>query len=196
MIDTNQLQTAMAFPDSADSIAGKQQKTVQQAELLDQHRVGWIESKRRLQAIHGFVSHGRRKANASKRNPPATFDELFGIQKARGGAIATTAEEILMMSLLTDLLNTGSLGTGKPSPQKGESISPASDFQRPWSMSSRLLRESLSTRMMNFCFPARGGSKSRNDSISSQQILTWNSRLVRQPLSHHSPPRPASLQAR
>lgn len=32
------------------------------------------------------------------------------------------------MSLLTDLLNTGSLGTGKPSPQKGESISPASDF--------------------------------------------------------------------
>ena len=32
------------------------------------------------------------------------------------------------MSLLTDLLNTGSLGTGKPSPQKGELISPASDF--------------------------------------------------------------------
>ena len=32
------------------------------------------------------------------------------------------------MSLLTDLLNTGSLSTGKPSPQKGESISPASDF--------------------------------------------------------------------
>jgi flagellar FliJ protein len=84
IVDTNQLQTARHFLSELDSIAGKQQKAVQQAELLlDQHRVGWIESKRRLQAIQRLrrsrgLEHQRQQEKLSQR----LLDDLFGVQQA------------------------------------------------------------------------------------------------------------------
>ena len=84
VIDTNQLQTARHFLSELDSIAGKQQKTVQQAELLlDQHRVGWIESKRRLQAIQRLrKSRSQESQRRQEKLSQRLLDELFGIQKA------------------------------------------------------------------------------------------------------------------
>ena len=84
IIDTNQLQTARHFLSELDSIAGKQQKTVQQAELLlEQHRVGWIESKRRLQAIQRLRrSRGLESQRQQEKLSQRLLDDLFNVQQA------------------------------------------------------------------------------------------------------------------
>jgi flagellar FliJ protein len=84
IVDTNQLQTARHFLSELDSIAGKQQKAVQQAELLlDQHRVGWIESKRRLQAIQRLRrSRGLESQRQQEKLSQRLLDDLFGVQQA------------------------------------------------------------------------------------------------------------------
>jgi flagellar FliJ protein len=83
-VDTYQLQAARNFLSELDAIAGRQRASVQQAELLlDQHRVGWAEAKRRLQAIEKLQkARSKLKARAEEKLSQRLIDELFSIQRA------------------------------------------------------------------------------------------------------------------
>ena len=82
LIDTNQLQTARHFLSQLDTIVGRQQKTMEQAELvLEQQRAAWIETKRRLNAIKNLrASRVRERVRSDGKVAQRWLDELYAIQ--------------------------------------------------------------------------------------------------------------------
>lgn len=82
LIDTNQLQTARHFLSQLDTIVGRQQKTMEQAELVfEQQRAAWIETKRRLNAIKNLrASRVRERVRSDGKVAQRWLDELYAIQ--------------------------------------------------------------------------------------------------------------------
>ena len=82
VIDTSQLQTARHFLSQLDTIVGRQQKTVGQAELvLDQQRAAWIETKRRLNAIKNLrASRDHARFRQDEKVIQRLLDELHATQ--------------------------------------------------------------------------------------------------------------------
>ena len=82
LIDTNQLQTARHFLSQLDTIVGRQQKSVEQAELvLEQQRTAWIETKRRLNAIRNLrQSRGKERLRREEKVAQRWLDDLYIVQ--------------------------------------------------------------------------------------------------------------------
>ena len=82
--DTGKLQTARKFLSELDGIAGRQQKTVQQAELLlEQHRTAWIEAKRRQTAISRLrEARASERSKIDERRHQQVLDALFLTQRS------------------------------------------------------------------------------------------------------------------
>ena len=81
-IDTNQLKAARHFLSQLDTIVGRQQKTVGQAELVrDQQRTAWIETKRRLNAIKNLrASRDQARFRKDEKVIQRLLDELHATQ--------------------------------------------------------------------------------------------------------------------
>lgn len=88
-VDTHQLQTARHFLSQLDTIVGRQQTTVQQAELLlEQQRVAWVESKRRLNAIKKLrASRAQERSRSEEKVIQRWLDELFALQNITAKAL-------------------------------------------------------------------------------------------------------------
>ena len=87
LIDTNQLQTARHFLSQLDTLVGRQQKTVEQAQtVLEQQRIAWVETKRRVTAIKNLRA-SRAKAQDLRMDKVAQrgLDELFALKTFYSG---------------------------------------------------------------------------------------------------------------
>lgn len=82
LIDTNQLQTARHFLSQLDTLVDRQQKTVEQAQaVLEQQRVAWIETKRRVTAIKNLrISRGKAEQQRLDKVTQRGLDEQFAIK--------------------------------------------------------------------------------------------------------------------
>lgn len=82
LIDTNQLQTARHFLSQLDTLVDRQQKTVEQAQaVLEQQRVAWIETKRRVTAIKNLrISRGKAEQQRLDNVTQRGLDEQFAIK--------------------------------------------------------------------------------------------------------------------
>lgn len=87
LIDTNQLQTARHFLSQLDTLVGRQQKTVEQAQtVLEQQRIALVETKRRVTAIKNLRA-SRAKAQDLRMDKVAQrgLDELFALKTFYSG---------------------------------------------------------------------------------------------------------------
>ena len=87
LIDTNQLQTARHFLSQLDTLVGRQQKTVEQAQtVLEQQRVAWVETKRRVNAIKNLrASRVKAEALRVEKATQRGVDELFALKNFYSG---------------------------------------------------------------------------------------------------------------
>ncbi len=83
LLDTNQLQTARHFLSQLDSIVDRQQTTLAQSELfLEQQRISWIETRRRLNAIKNLrKSRSEARKRLDEKLEQRRLDELYANQQ-------------------------------------------------------------------------------------------------------------------
>ena len=87
LIDTNQLQTARHFLSQLDTLVGRQQKTVEQAQtVLEQQRIAWVETKRRVTAIKNLrASRAKDQDLRMDKVAQRGLDELFALKTFYSG---------------------------------------------------------------------------------------------------------------
>ena len=87
-VDSNQLQTARHFLAQLDEAASRQERQVQQAELLaEQQRQAWIEAQRRREAIRDLKDlRHREQALLDDKRQQQVLDDAFGVRVLFTGA--------------------------------------------------------------------------------------------------------------
>jgi flagellar FliJ protein len=87
-VDSNQLQTARHFLAQLDEAVVRQERQVEQAELLaQQQRQAWIEARRRRKAISDVkASRQREQALIDDKRQQQLIDDAFGVKALFAGA--------------------------------------------------------------------------------------------------------------
>jgi flagellar export protein FliJ len=87
-VDSNQLQTARYFLAQLDEAASRQERQVQQAELLaEQQRQAWIEAQRHRKAIKDLKDlRHREQALLDDKRQQQVLDDAFGVRVLFSGA--------------------------------------------------------------------------------------------------------------